>query len=372
MITGTANTNDYSETYTYNALGNLLTKNGTAYSHTGNAGTNYANPHAVTKVGTAILTYDKNGNLLTDGTMTNTWNYRDQITATKIGTTITGNAYDHNGTRKRMVVGTANMYYPNRYYNANDGNVKKTKNIYAGDMLVATVENGVAYYVATDHLGGTNVITDSSGKQSELLDYLPYGGVRLDEKASTFETKRGYIGEYFDKSTGLNYLNARHYNSAKGRFLSEDPVFWEINPEYLIDPQQWNSYSYALNNPIGNIDSDGKKVYAVAKAIEAKASGTHVFLFITPDNPSDFGMKEGSGWTLGGYMGDDGNLIKATNAPSDISVIQNGYSMPKQQRGEMKSIMEVQAPSGISDTGFIKNITSQYNSYSEDAAMIHL
>jgi len=270
-VTGTANSKDYSETYAYDALGNITSKTGQGtYLYTGNTGINYANPHAVTKAGTATLTYDKNGNLLTDGTMTNTWNYRDQLASTKIGTTITGNAYDHNGNRARMVVGTANMYYPNRYYNANDGNVKKTKNIYAGDMLVATIEtnSGVVspYYVATDHLGGTNIITDTTGKQIELLDYLPYGVVRLDEKASTFETKRGYIGEYFDKSTGLNYLNARYYNSATGRFLSQDPVSRDFSVSsnegqmLLLDPQLQNMYSYARNNPLIYVDRDGRSI----------------------------------------------------------------------------------------------------------------
>ncbi|MBI1866455.1 MAG: type IV secretion protein Rhs, partial [Candidatus Staskawiczbacteria bacterium] len=57
------------------------------------------------------------------------------------------------------------------------------------------------------------------------------------------------MGQEYDAETGLNYLNARYYNSNIGRFISQDPMFWDGShtKEQLIDPQSWNSYSYARN-----------------------------------------------------------------------------------------------------------------------------
>lgn len=65
-------------------------------------------------------------------------------------------------------------------------------------------------------------------------------------------------------------MNARYYNSAIGRFTSQDAVFWAIgNPEklhqltgekledLLIDPQNLNSYAYARNNPLIYTDPTG-------------------------------------------------------------------------------------------------------------------
>ena len=34
----------------------------------------------------------------------------------------------------------------------------------------------------------------------------------------------GYAGSVYDVATGLTYMNARYYEPASGRFLSEDPL----------------------------------------------------------------------------------------------------------------------------------------------------
>ncbi|MDQ5950557.1 MAG: hypothetical protein QG585_499, partial [Patescibacteria group bacterium] len=74
----------------------------------------------------------------------------------------------------------------------------------------------------------------------------------------------------FDDSTGLNYLNARYYNSKSGQFISQDPAFLDIGAStfekryniklehHLANPQALNSYSYALNNPVKYEDSEGE------------------------------------------------------------------------------------------------------------------
>src|SRR5262245_6174215 len=60
----------------------------------------------------------------------------------------------------------------------------------------------------------------------QTLDYFPFGGLRIDTGTNVSERK--YIGERYDQTTGLNYLNARYYASDRGQFISQDPVFWEI------------------------------------------------------------------------------------------------------------------------------------------------
>jgi len=106
------------------------------------------------------------------------------------------------------------------------------------------------------------VTTDSNGTMSELLDYLPYGAARLDQQTS-FNEQRKFIGETYDGSTQLSYLNARYYDGTKAKFISQDPVLWEVGltsdgKNALANPQAMNSYAYGNGNPITNKDQDGR------------------------------------------------------------------------------------------------------------------
>ncbi len=158
--------------------------------------------------------------------------------------------------------------YPSKYYNV-DSNGKVTKHIFANGVEIATIEGtgdeAKIKYIHTDNLGSTNVVTDETGAVVETLDYLPFGGVRVDKKTGSFSEQRKYIGQEYDADTKLNYLNARYYDGSVGRFLSQDPVFLnpqgqgkEIYTTFLTDPQSQNSYSYAKNNPITFSDPEGK------------------------------------------------------------------------------------------------------------------
>jgi RHS repeat-associated protein len=50
-----------------------------------------------------------------------------------------------------------------------------------------------------------------------------------------------------DIETGLDYFLARYYSSTQGRFTSADEPFADQGEE---DPQSWNLYLYAGNNPL--------------------------------------------------------------------------------------------------------------------------
>jgi RHS repeat-associated protein len=62
-----------------------------------------------------------------------------------------------------------------------------------------------------------------------------------------------FLGKVRDASIGLTLVGARWYDETVGRFLTVDPVM------DLMDPQQWNAYSYANNNPTTWSDPTGLK-----------------------------------------------------------------------------------------------------------------
>jgi RHS repeat-associated protein len=204
---------------------------------------------------------------------TMTWDYNNRMVAHNGGSAATTYAYDDSGQRVKYSNGTTTTVYPNRLYNV--AGAKKTKHIFANGQMIATVEtNGAVttvYNDHTDHLTGSNAITDSAGAIVELLDYYPYGGIRLDEKSGSFTEQRKFTGYEYDTETGLNYAGARYYSANIGKFAGQDPLFQSMGDDYevyartgmplqmlLSDPQSLNSYSYVKNNPLRLTDPNGE------------------------------------------------------------------------------------------------------------------
>jgi RHS repeat-associated protein len=107
------------------------------------------------------------------------------------------------------------------------------------------------HFIHTDHLGSTNVVTNSAGHVEQETYYHPYGAVRPNEGLDgSFDFM--FTGQEYDEECGLNYYGARYYNSQAGRFISPDPA----GPDYS-DPQTLNRYAYTRNNRVNFVDPTG-------------------------------------------------------------------------------------------------------------------
>lgn len=319
----------YTYTYGYNAIGNITSGPVGSYVYNGSSGSNWANPHAATSINSVTNTYDKDGNMITDGTLTNTWNYKQQLLTSDNGTDTLEYWYDNLGNRVRAKNGTNNTYYANKFYNV-DPSGNKTKSIYAGDILVANIETVSStvspYYVHTDHLGSTNVVTNNTGYMVELLDYYPYGAQRISSGSYTSQKKA--LGQFYDVETELNYYNARYMNGEQGRFISQDSSFLSLGDErktrentgkslqeYLLDPQALNSYSYAGNNPINKVDNNGKSYWEVNASVNIQPlSGNLGFKIDFKNLRLDFTL--GVGFAQG-YSADLSGLYNPNNLPKE-------------------------------------------------------
>ncbi len=283
------------QTYTYDILGNLTNK-----SDVGNytyAGTGFANPHAATTINGNSLTYDNAGNLRTWSGMSNVWNYRNRLIDTNKSGTTTHYAYDQNDQRTQMdskigAGATSTTKYFSRYYETNGATT--TLYLFAGDTLVATMEgNGTATttsVIHTDHLNGTNVTSNKSGSLAQLNTYYPFGSIRQNEKTGTTDTKRKYIGQEYDETTQLSYLQARYYSGGNGKFLSQDPlvnalgtgdvIYGRSQISVLANPQELNTYGYAQDNPITKSDPTGLWGWQTIPGI-ANGIGSGVVQFVS-------------------------------------------------------------------------------------------
>lgn len=104
---------------------------------------------------------------------------------------------------------------------------------------------------------------------------MPYGE---DWVAATANDNHiGFTGHIEDAATGLTYMQARFYDPALGRFLSTDPVQFEVDR-----PDMFNRYAYAANDPVNRIDPDGEDSFLVFR--RTPGDGRHAFVVVTDDN----------------------------------------------------------------------------------------
>ncbi len=116
------------------------------------------------------------------------------------------------------------------------------------------------HYVYTDHLGSILTATNSSGVVEFEQNFDAWGRNRhattwtyTGIPASPAWLYRGYSGHEHLPQFGIINMNGRLYDPIVGRMLSPDNNVQM--PDYT---QNYNRYSYALNNPLKYTDPDGE------------------------------------------------------------------------------------------------------------------
>lgn len=230
--------------------------------------------------------------------------------------------YGEDGQRCQMnVFEQSEKYYRYKYYFGNKYEISETaqgleERLYiGGDAYNAPVvlvrKEGVEllYQITRDYQGSIKAIYDEDGKMVEELSFDPWGRMCNPETGAYYAfgeepnlfLDRGYTGhEHLEKFQLIN-MNGRLYNPILGRFLSPDPVLADNT-----DPQAFNSYAYALNNPLKFVDKNGKFPFlavGIGFLVGAYIGGSlanHNF------NPSKWDWNSGNtylGMTLGGIAG---------------------------------------------------------------------
>jgi RHS repeat-associated protein len=138
--------------------------------------------------------------------------------------------------------------------------------VYRGGALLATDQPSIGIrHFALDHLGTPRLITSSTGAQVSLHNYYPFGEEATSETQDAEVMK--FTGherdtEFSNLKSSVDYMHARYYVPALGRFLSTDP-----GPSNLRRPQTWNRYQYAENKPLLHVDTDGRLSNPVSREV---------------------------------------------------------------------------------------------------------
>ena len=127
-----------------------------------------------------------------------------------------------------------------------------------------------SFAATTDHLGSLTALYDDSRGKVHEASYDAWGKRTLGQVSMPLVT-RGYTGHEHLDELGLINMNGRLYDFNIGRFLSPD-----IFVQSPSNPQNYNRYSYCLNNPLKYTDPDGESVIALVGAILLATGWTNV------------------------------------------------------------------------------------------------
>ena len=200
--------------------------------------------------------YDANGNVMQDAT-SQRFTYdaenhqKEFFNASNPGSTPDWTyAYDGDGRRVKKVSATETTVF---VYDATGKLVAE----YA--TALATVQQ--VSYLTQDHLGSQRIVTNENGAVTDRKDYAAYGDETISAQRTSGvgyttaqEPRKNYTGYEKDMESGLEFAQARFYNSTHGRYTSVDPM---IASASIKNPQTFNRYSYVLNSPYKFVDPLG-------------------------------------------------------------------------------------------------------------------
>ena len=119
-----------------------------------------------------------------------------------------------------------------------------------------------------DALGSAVAAVNENGELCWSEQYTAYGDKTLNEDLVSVTgcgivgEERGFTGHTEDYNSDLVYMQQRYYDPTIGRFLSVDPR--DTNPD---DPNTYNRYAYANNNPYKYVDPDGEFAFLIPVAM---------------------------------------------------------------------------------------------------------
>ncbi|MFB2833323.1 SpvB/TcaC N-terminal domain-containing protein [Floridanema evergladense] len=282
---------NYTQTYTYDPVGNILLMSHVAdrgswtrdFAYAENSNRLLQTWKGDDTVNAVVYDYDTHGSMLN---LANTldeyrlrWDYRDMIHTVNLGGG--GQAFYNydagkqrsrkriernnggNTVEERLYLGGMELY--GRWVNDSLVEEIETHHLFVDDQRVLIVEDvlstnnpnltaGVLFrYQYSNHLGSVGLELNGDAAVISYEEYHPYGttAYRADNRDIKAKAKRyRYTGMERDEETGLSYHTARYYLPWLGRWGSCDPI--GLNGDI-------NSYYYCKGNPINYSDTSGKQ-----------------------------------------------------------------------------------------------------------------
>ena len=256
QLTAWTDPNDRRVDYVYDALGNRITETDesvvTAYT------TNKMNQY--TQVGNVTYVYDSDGNMTqkitSEGTTIYTYSDENKLIAVSspegnwlytydtMGNRI---RVDDNGTVTDYIIDLTGFGNVVGEYDNPTGQLLRTYDHGFGLLSQNSVTGG-KYYYTFDAIGNAQELTNPAQQILNNYIYEPFGKDILSNEVINNPFK--FVGQFgvMKETNGLDFMRARFYESALGKFASQDPVGIKGG---------LNLYNYCQNNPTEMIDPVG-------------------------------------------------------------------------------------------------------------------
>lgn len=147
------------------------------------------------------------------------------------------------------------VVYAGNYEKVTEGEGIVREFYYLDNGVIVIKQKGVftPYQAFTDNLGSVLSILNEEGEKVFDAEYDAWGNQTISKNEIGFQ--RGYTGHEMLNEFGIINMNGRLYDPVLGRFFSPD--------NYVQAPdnsQNFNRYSYCLNNPLKYTDPSGEVI----------------------------------------------------------------------------------------------------------------
>lgn len=209
----------------------------------------------------AVMSVDNTRRIIPSATLSTEFNELGKIGRIEDGNSLTSVDFVYGPDMQRWKSTTYNngavektTFYDTDYDKVIDKDGNTTEFIYVDDNVMMLRKNNgysLPYIVTKDVLGSVVSIYGGDGKQVYSATYDAWGKQTVTMNKIGFI--RGYCGHEMLNDYQIINMNGRLYDPVLGRFLSPDN--YVQTPDFS---QNYNRYSYCLNNPLKYTDPSGE------------------------------------------------------------------------------------------------------------------
>ncbi len=305
----------YSEQYQYDGFGNIKTRKGVlngneqitlaSYEYQQATSANHLISAEVDGQDYSLITYDSNGNILSDGIRQLSYYSFNKIKTIQQGDSYSEYRYTPNQNVMSRVDKrlnneewkTFNTHYIGKLYQKeqrfSENSLERTRHRYfinnitvERDELPDQTTQETIQYQHRDHQGSNLSITNHSGQVIKQYFYTAFGHAMEIENSNlipaTNSLPHGYTNHETLPTLNIIQMGGRIYDPVLNRFLQADPSIQ--SPQNV---QNYNRFSYVLNNPLRYTDPSGynffEKVYKFLGKIDGRE---HSQKYVFQKNPT--------------------------------------------------------------------------------------